>query len=443
METKDSKMNDFHIKQVRAEYEQALMLGTNVKWLTGINILASCAYKSLDYPNEEAFELGIKLLILASKEGEKYAFSEGARMFTSENNYGKGLDTDKILQIYQAGLEVGDKFSHYKLGEIYRCGLYSVKQDLDKALTYYADGARLESEECQFKLAEIYWLGHKVFNVEKDIVYAKQLLVQSSEHGYVDSKAYLALLYFEEIGDMQCGYKLLLEAIEEGSIVAYVIMGNLLEEGTVVEKDYEKAVEYYKLAAQHDNYFGKEACEEKKIDYRVRFTSQPRTISYSEPQNCDELEVSAFRFWWKSIVENGITYGLFTSADSGSVFEACYSRILEVIEKKYGLKYENKILEFTTIENIFYSIGKLVYEIENGGLMQYFSNSDFIRTSGLLRALNDVGAAESFKVIAACQKFAEKADEEYYMRKEKKLKENLMYYVLDYMLENYPKDLVL
>lgn len=434
LENHKKSMWEMRETEIKNWYKHGLAGDARLKESFGRDLIFRCAFKNPEYPSELAFELGMKLLALAAKEGQKYCYSGAADYFTGEDEYTKE-DLGKVLEIYRAGVENGDPYSHYKLGKVYNFGKYGEPVDRKKAFDYYSRGAELNDRNSQYMLGKIYWLLTEEYNIEKNIALAKELLEKSSANGEEDAKAWLSALYIEELHDEETAYRLLSEAVAEGSTEAYIFMGICFEKGVLVEKDDEKAAKYFILAAQMDDKEAQKKCKQRGLEYKPKFTKEPRQIIYKESETPDYDGEDFIR-------NNGITYECFGRFDSDSALRGCYFRILDTVEKKYGSNWHNRIIEFSTLENIFYAVDWFLCEIEEGGLTQYFHNSSAIEINSLLRALAEIGAEQAFKIIVNAQNFQSRADDPYYEKAEKKiLKQNLRYFVLDYMIEQYPKDL--
>ena len=180
----------------------------------------------------------------ASKQGDSQA------MLAVAYYYGHGLGTtkneEKAFEFYQKALQFGEKEAYYHLGICYLEGK-GVKQDKGKAI------ALLALVEDQYNLAA-YLIGQyfKERHDTHEAIHHFKIAIQKEDE---EQSLYQLALYGEqgiEISeDEMMDY--LLRSAKKGYSPALVKYAYYLENGIYVEKDYQKAYEYYLSACQKQN----------------------------------------------------------------------------------------------------------------------------------------------------------------------------------------------
>lgn len=148
----------------------------------------------------------------AANEGVGYALVQMGHFY--RDGYRVERDIHKALDYYERAARQGELTGLLALGDVYRKGWYGLKRDPDKALRYYQRAAALGSFEAEYRIA---WL----------------LVNQSSSHPH-----------------QVPAFNLLQELAAEGHPQALCDLGDLYLEGRLVEKDLNKARDYYVSAAQ-------------------------------------------------------------------------------------------------------------------------------------------------------------------------------------------------
>ena len=138
------------------------------------------------------------------------------------------IDYEKAIYWYSKLAEQGDSDYYYELGEI-----YELKRDYEKAIYWYSKLAKNGIVYSYVELGKIY----KLKKDYKKVIDCYMLLKQEFEKGN-------ALLFS----------KMVIADI-------YIQLGELYEQGLGVEKDINKALEYYKRSAEQGNKEAKCALE--------------------------------------------------------------------------------------------------------------------------------------------------------------------------------------
>ena len=173
---------------------------------------------------------------------------------TPEDKDNKGL-VDSITNTY-SGLELGKR--EYDLGNKYFNG-DGVEIDIKEAVKWYKKAADTGNTDAQYILGEIYYYG---FGIEEDEEEGLKWLRKSSEQGNADAQLILGRHYNcdDENNNTEEALKWYSKAAEQGNEEAVVEYGNLLNKlgdiyynGSGVERDYFKATEYFRKAAELGN----------------------------------------------------------------------------------------------------------------------------------------------------------------------------------------------
>lgn len=149
----------------------------------------------------------------AAEQGDLYAQWELGASY-SIDTYGP-KDYKKTIYWYKKAAEQGDLYAQRDLGGMYLAGI-GVKKDIDKAI-YWLTKAATQIKNDSFDAYPAYLLGlHYQYG---------------EEFGFIDLKK--AIYWFEK-------------SIEQGWTSAYSDLGKMAEEGIGMEKNIDKALEYYK-----------------------------------------------------------------------------------------------------------------------------------------------------------------------------------------------------
>lgn len=119
-----------------------------------------------------------------------------------------------------------------------------------KALSSYKALAKRDDVNSIFRLAQIYSRGDEI---QKNLTKAKEYLEQGSKLNHHKSTYYLGKLYLSKKSpyyDLTDAFNTFAMAANENYAPAQNMIGQFFTTGTVVEKDYKKAVKYFEKASK-------------------------------------------------------------------------------------------------------------------------------------------------------------------------------------------------
>ncbi|MCR4937897.1 MAG: hypothetical protein K5987_07065 [Lachnospiraceae bacterium] len=158
-------------------------------------------------------------------------------------------DMEKAYRCYlEAALSEDDGEAMYELGNMH-FEENRFKEGYNKAGRFFGFAYDRNAKIAPWTLiiAGDYWKEHAGED-EKGLVFAIKYYRAAAELGEEYGYACLGELYYK-LGEYEKAYKNLLKVKQENQLVFYY-MGRLCDEGHVVEKDRDKAVEYYKKAIE-------------------------------------------------------------------------------------------------------------------------------------------------------------------------------------------------
>ena len=177
---------------------------------------------------EDNIAIGTQLMDLATERDNAMAAYYWGLIYSGKTIPGLGqtvqegafeLDIDKAIAYYEQSIDLGYQKAYKFLGNMYYNGDYGVEQDKAKAVEYYAAGAENGDFTCTHLYADCLYNGD---GTEQDVDKAIEL--------------------YQWLVDVQAHNK------HDYAWAAYML-GTVYEEGKYVEKDENKAQEYYELAA--------------------------------------------------------------------------------------------------------------------------------------------------------------------------------------------------
>jgi hypothetical protein len=212
--------------------------------------------------SDSHYELALKKLLPLAKKGNRQAQRYIGTMYLNGN--GVKDNTATAIQWYRKAAGQGDATAQYELGEIYYSG-YGVPEDYPKAAQWYRKAADQGSADAQDKLGDIYRWGQGVPQDNEKAVQWYQKAAAQGNYGAQNSLVELgilrgdavsdvadAILYYNK-GDYKTGMQKLLPLAESGNAAANVYMGHLYRLGQGVPQDNDKAVQWYRNAADRGN----------------------------------------------------------------------------------------------------------------------------------------------------------------------------------------------
>ena len=193
--------------------------------------------------------------LVAAKNGHGKARVEIAKCY----HHGIGTEENKEYAfewMEKAGDENGEVEALYYLGQCYENSTV-VEPDYDKAVEYYTKAAEKGSAHAQLSLGYIYLTGR--LNVDEDHEKAAELFTAAAEQQNAEAYYYLGRCYGEEIGverDPQKAVEYFKKAIENGCKF----------------KDIEQQLSYYKYQVVDPDIFDDESDIDLSADKDVLFT---------------------------------------------------------------------------------------------------------------------------------------------------------------------------
>ena len=186
-----------------------------------------------------------------------------SKLFEVAKQYEDNGRIDKAYQFYlEAAMSENDGDAMYRLGFMYYEGDY-VSQDFDKAGYYFgmAYDNDADGKAWTLILAGSFWERRAEENddsesLEKAIGYYQAAV----DHGIGYGNECLGKIYYD-LGEYDKAYEYLLK-MEERNPLGYYYMGRMYEEGHVVEKNIQTAIDYYKktveVGAKNEEEYGED-----------------------------------------------------------------------------------------------------------------------------------------------------------------------------------------
>lgn len=167
--------------------------------------------------------------------------------------YGVAKNYTEAVNWYRLAAEQGNAEAQYGLGRCFDAG-YGVERDYIEAFRYYSLAAEQGHASAQSCLGDCYKYGYGTAqNYHEAVKWYERSAQQSNKYGQYNLADSYRLGLGVDTKDCYKAFQLYLASAEQGYSYAQVCVGNcyLLGEGT--EIDYDKAVEWYSVAAKKDN----------------------------------------------------------------------------------------------------------------------------------------------------------------------------------------------
>jgi uncharacterized protein len=164
-----------------------------------------------------------------------------------------GLGADNLFAIYTRQAGQGDAAAQFNLAKIYE---YGDHKNLATAIDWYSKSAAQGNAEAA------YYLGLK-FSGLRDSTWtmsdseAKHWLSMAADMGHQNAQVTLAQLYWREWGEPDKAVNLYRKAAEQHAAEAENGLGLMYENGEGVQRDDDKAAEWYSRAVGHGSKFAK------------------------------------------------------------------------------------------------------------------------------------------------------------------------------------------
>ena len=198
---------------------------------------------------------------LSADKGYKYAQYSLAGLFRR----GQGVEQDdaRALELYTASAQQDFPYAAYELGKMYRDGI-GCEKDAEASEQWYrqafAGFLELEQQSHDDKLQyRIGWMLLNSVGTGKDEAAAKEWFERASKLGNPHAQYQLARMILNNLSSTpeQTAQALewLTKAAEAGQDCAQYMLGKIYRDGQGVEKDIQKAVALFTLAATKENSF--------------------------------------------------------------------------------------------------------------------------------------------------------------------------------------------
>lgn len=235
---------------------------------------------------------------------------------------GASKNSEKAAYWFQQGANNGDKYAQYNIAWRYYVG-DGVKKDLTKALYWFEKSGRQHIHEAALKAGKMYFYGEGTdANYQKAIVYFKDAAFGDISEG----KYYYALCFAFGYGTEVDPTKALIwanRALTDEYYYSYWTLGRMYSRAEGV-KDFEKAEYYFRIGAEHNisecaNDLGVgyekgtfvEKDINKALEYYIMAASQGNRYGKSNAARLYENPINSFyslekaEKWYKSLIKDG------------------------------------------------------------------------------------------------------------------------------------------
>lgn len=241
-------------KGVEQDYAKAMELFLQCldSGVTNMDTGANKAYLYIGYMYEKGWSVeqdyvtALDWYLKGARDGDPTCMRNAAIYY--RNGWGTEKNMDRAVELYEQAAIHGSGSSYGSLGYLYETGAEGIAQDTAKAVYYYEKGAELGSSYCYGQLGWLYGYCANL-GIETDMEKAR---------GYFEKGAELGNAYSNER------------------------LGNFYEYGTTVEKDPEKAVEYYLIALEKAKEDGNKTISKRSLDGLRRLGKTVKTVTASE-----------------------------------------------------------------------------------------------------------------------------------------------------------------
>ena len=171
-------------------------------------------------------------------------------------SYYRDFDYPKAVEILDTKFFEDDAIAHYILGEIYTYGNKretKLRSDIRKAMQHYKHSSELGYNKASHEVATNYELG---IGVKTSYNMAAKYYLKAIEQGHIVAKYDLADLYIDHFPEKIPEAIRLLEEIiidKEYEGLACAKLGKVYLRGTGVEKDFQKAKQWFEQGLKYNN----------------------------------------------------------------------------------------------------------------------------------------------------------------------------------------------
>ena len=199
------------------------------------------------YDDADEYEKALPIYEKLANKGH----AEAQEALGNYYEYGDGVDQDieKAFEWYVKSAMQGNPKAMVNLGNLYKGGKLSNGKSIEKAVGWYEKAKELGCSDAFYEIGHLYKDG---LYYEKDLqkaidCYSKALEFAVEENDKSVIALYLGLAY-EEAKEHEKAVEYYKQAAEFGESLAYLKLGSIYELGRGVEKDYHKAFTCYSVA---------------------------------------------------------------------------------------------------------------------------------------------------------------------------------------------------
>ena len=157
--------------------------------------------------------------------------------------FGKDENNPKAYEYYHKAAISGSSSAKCNLGVLYEYGIGGVSQDENQSLYWYRSAAKDGYAPAQFSVGRYYF-------DKEDYENAMIWLDLAIKQDHIPSKRQYALCLIRRDEKPEKAYNLMFEAAKEDDTDAKYYMGFFYDNGYYVRKDINKAIDWYKKAAE-------------------------------------------------------------------------------------------------------------------------------------------------------------------------------------------------
>lgn len=163
----------------------------------------------------------------------------------------ENYDPQKAIELFMESAKLGCGIAKYQLGKLFMNGEHFSK-NISYALRWLEESAEEKNQYAEYLLGRLYLKGE---DVDQDLDKATEFLKRSAMQGNKYASYALAKLWLSDdfSSDKLEGFKYLKTAADKGFAPAEYLLGKLLYEGKLIEKNTEKALEYLEKSAEKGN----------------------------------------------------------------------------------------------------------------------------------------------------------------------------------------------
>ena len=169
-------------------------------------------------------------------------------LFLGHLYFEKDKNNPKVYEYYHKAAISGSSLAKHNLGCLYKDGIGGVSQDENQSLYWYRSAAKDGYAQSQYAVGE--FLYHKNYYVNA-IIWLDLAIKQD----HIPSKRLYAQCLIRSNKNLAKAYNLMIEAAKENDTDAKYYMGMFYDNGYYVRKDINKAIDWYKKAAEDGEEF--------------------------------------------------------------------------------------------------------------------------------------------------------------------------------------------